>query len=59
MKEKVVLQVDLFITVDVGKLASRGYESLQKINDSTVTKNIDKNFLDPNDINPVHIDQEL
>ena len=41
---------DLFITVDVGKLWQAGdMNLLQKINDSTVTKNIDKNFLDPND----------
>ena len=41
---------DLFITVDVGKLWQAGEMGLfQKINDQTLTRGIDKKFLDQND----------
>ena len=41
---------DLFITVDVGKLWQAGDMGLlQKIEDETITSNIKKEFLDPND----------
>ena len=40
---------DLFITVDVGKLWQAGdMDLLQKIEDETITSNIKKEFLDPN-----------
>ena len=40
---------DLFITVDVGKLWQAGdMNLLQKIEDETITSNIKKEFLDPN-----------
>ena len=40
---------DLFITVDVGKLWQAGdMDLLQKVEDETITSNIKKEFLDPN-----------
>ena len=47
--EGVSSSADLFITVDVGKLWQAGDMGLlQKIEDETITSNIKKEFLDPN-----------